>query len=290
MFQCTIACNFAFSFLFNPAGLSFKHASACARQYTADIFRQFEHFAAMSEMSVRDQNVFMARLAEQAERYEDMVEFMRRVAIVPQELSLDERNLLSVAYKNSVGARRQAWRAIHTYMQKMASASDPAVAEIAMYRRRVEDELNEKCNDIIKILDSDLVPKAVSSEAKVFYLKMRGDYYRYLAEFTDGPQRGEYANAAHESYHTANELAVPLPPTHPIRLGLALNFSVFYYEVYKYTDKACQLAKEAFENAMSDLDSLDAEQYKDSAAIMQLLRDNLALWQNDLPGARPAKS
>jgi len=236
----------------------------------------------MSEMSVRDQNVFMARLAEQAERYEDMVEFMRRVAIVPQELSLDERNLLSVAYKNSVGARRQAWRAIHTYMQKMAS--DHAMGEIAAYRRRVEDELNEKCNDIIKILDSDLVPKAVSSEAKVFYLKMRGDYYRYLAEFTDGPQRDEYAHAAHESYQTANELAVPLPPTHPIRLGLALNFSVFYYEVYKYTDKACQLAKEAFENAMGDLDSLDAEQYKDSAAIMQLLRDNLALWQNDLPG------
>eukprot|EP00435_Cladocopium_sp_Y103_P069630 s1104_g33.t1 len=176
----------------------------------------------------------------------------------------------------------QAWRAIHTYMQKMAS--DHAMAEIAAYRRRVEDELNEKCNDIIKILDSDLVPKAVSSEAKVFYLKMRGDYYRYLAEFTDGSQRDAYAAAAHESYQTANELAVPLPPTHPIRLGLALNFSVFYYEVYKYTDKACQLAKEAFENAMGDLDSLDAEQYKDSAAIMQLLRDNLALWQNDLPG------
>eukprot|EP00913_Durusdinium_trenchii_P003272 g3027.t1 len=196
-----------------------------------------------------------------------MVEFMRRVALVPQELSLDERNLLSVAYKNSVGARRQAWRAIHTYMQKMAS--DHAMAEIAAYRRRVEDELNEKCNDIIKILDSDLVEKAVSSEAKVFYLKMRGDYYRYLAEFTDGIQRDQYAGAAHESYQTANELAVPLPPTHPIRLGLALNFS---------------LAKEAFENAMGDLDSLDAEQYKDSAAIMQLLRDNLALWQNDLPG------
>mmetsp|Transcript_481 Transcript_481/g.908 ORF Transcript_481/g.908 Transcript_481/m.908 type:complete len:252 (-) Transcript_481:33-788(-) len=237
----------------------------------------------MSEMSIRDQNVFMARLAEQAERHEDMVEFMRRVATVPQELSLEERNLLSVAYKQSVGARRQAWRAIHTYLQK--SALPQAVEHIANYRRQVEDELNEKCNDIIKILDSDLLPKAESEEAKVFYLKMKGDYYRYLAEFTDGPQRGSFANAAHDSYVAANEVAIAtLPPTHPIRLGLALNFSVFYYEVYKYTDKACALAKEAFDNAMTDLDSLDAEQYKDSAAIMQLLRDNLALWQADLPG------
>lgn len=230
----------------------------------------------------RDKDVYFAKLAEQAERYDEMADYMKAVGDDGSELSVEERNLLSVAYKNSVGARRQAWRAIHTYMQKMAS--DHAMAEIAAYRRRVEDELNEKCNDIIKILDSDLVEKAVSSEAKVFYLKMRGDYYRYLAEFTDGIQRDQYAGAAHESYQTANELAVPLPPTHPIRLGLALNFSVFYYEVYKYTDKACQLAKEAFENAMGDLDSLDAEQYKDSAAIMQLLRDNLALWQNDLPG------
>jgi len=225
----------------------------------------------------------MARLAEQAERFEDMVEFMRRVATVPQELSLDERNLLSVAYKNSVGARRQAWRAIHTYLQKMATTD--AMAEIEAYRRRVEEELNEKCHDIINILDTYLLPAAGADEAKVFYLKMRGDYYRYLAEFTDGDQRGAYANSAHESYKSANDLAVTsLPPTHPIRLGLALNFSVFYYEVYKVTETACALAKEAFENAMGDIEALDTEQYKDSAAIMQLLRDNLALWQSDLPG------
>ncbi|KAJ0677730.1 putative 14-3-3 protein [Helianthus annuus] len=74
-----------------------------------------------------------------------------------------------------------------------------------------------------------------------------------------------------------------LPSTHPIRLGLALNFSVFYYEIMNSPERACHLAKQAFDEAIADLDSLSEESYKDSTLIMQLLRDNLTLWTSDLP-------
>ena len=69
-----------------------------------------------------------------------------------------------------------------------------------------------------------------------------------------------------------------MTPTHPIRLGLALNFSVFYYEILNSPDRACHLAKQAFDDAIAELDSLSEESYRDSTLIMQLLRDNLTLW------------
>ena len=112
---------------------------------------------------------------------------------------------------------------------------------------------------------------------------MKGDYHRYLAEFATGSTRSSSSEASLEAYKTASSIAsTELPPTHPIRLGLALNFSVFYYELLNSPDKACALAKLAFDDAIAELDTLSEESYKDSTLIMQLLRDNLTLWTSDL--------
>jgi 14-3-3 protein epsilon len=73
-----------------------------------------------------------------------------------------------------------------------------------------------------------------------------------------------------------------LPSTHPIRLGLALNFSVFYYEILSSPEKACQIAKQAFDEAINHLDGIGEEEYKDATLIMQLIRDNLTLWTSDM--------
>ncbi|CEI88405.1 Putative 14-3-3 family protein epsilon [Rhizopus microsporus] len=110
-----------------------------------------------------------------------------------------------------------------------------------------------------------------------------GDYHRYLAEFLTNDARKESATKAHEAYKTATEIAqTELAPTNSIRLGLALNFSVFYYEILNSPDRACHLAKQAFDDAIAELDTLSEESYKDSTLIMQLLRDNLTLWTSDL--------
>jgi len=85
------------------------------------------------------------------------------------------------------------------------------------------------------------------------------------------------------AYKAATEIATTeLPPTHPIRLGLALNFSVFYYEILNSPERACRLAKTSFDDAIAELDTLSEESYKDSTLIMQLLRDNLTLWTSDM--------
>ena len=111
---------------------------------------------------------------------------------------------------------------------------------------------------------------------------MKGDYFRYLGEFMTGDERKKVIDSAQDSYKKASDEAEKLKTTHPIRLGLALNYSVFYYEILGQPDVACKLAKNAFDNAISDLETLEEEEYRDSATIMQLLRDNLTLWTSDL--------
>ncbi|QPG77091.1 14-3-3 protein [Brettanomyces nanus] len=235
----------------------------------------------------REDSVYLAKLAEQAERYEEMVENMKTVASSGQELSVEERNLLSVAYKNVIGARRASWRIVSSIEQKEeAKGNEHQVKLIRDYRSKIELELTNICDDILTVLNEHLIPSAQSGESKVFYYKMKGDYHRYLAEFATGDKRKEAADASLEAYKAASEVAVTeLPPTHPIRLGLALNFSVFYYEIMNSPDRACHLAKQAFDDAIAELDTLSEESYKDSTLIMQLLRDNLTLWTSDMSEA-----
>ena len=210
----------------------------------------------------RDSIVYMAKLAEQAERFDEMVDHMKAVAKLPKELSVEERNLLSVAYKNVIGSRRASWRVISSIEQK---GEGERAALITQYKNTIERELEDICADILRIIESELIPNETSQEGKVFYYKMKGDYHRYLAEFESADQRKESSAHALSAYDSASSIAnVDLPPTHPIRLGLALNFSVFYYEILNSPDKACHLAKQAFDDAIAELDTLSEESYKDS--------------------------
>lgn len=106
-----------------------------------------------------------------------------------------------------------------------------------------------------------------------------GDYHRYIAEYATGEKRLQSADNAHEAYQQAMTIAEKdLDTVNPVRLGLALNYSVFYYEILNSPDRACQLAKEAFDDAITELDNMTDHSYKDSVLIMQLLRDNVSLW------------
>ncbi|KAL6504233.1 14-3-3 protein 7 [Orobanche gracilis] len=233
----------------------------------------------------RGELVYLARLAEQAERYDEMVDAMKRVAKLDVELTIEERNLVSVGYKNVIGARRASWRILSSIEQKEENKGhEQNVKRIKSYRQRVEDELTKICMDILSLIEDHLLPSSSTAESSVFYCKMKGDYFRYLAEFKSGDDRKVAADQSLEAYEAATSSAsTDLAPTHPIRLGLALNFSVFYYEILNSPERACYFARQAFDEAIAELDSLKEESYKDSTLIMQLLRDNLTLWTSDLP-------
>ncbi|KAI4878470.1 hypothetical protein NFI96_021771 [Prochilodus magdalenae] len=222
-----------------------------------------------------------AKLAEQAERYDDMAASMKLVTEQGAELTNEERNLLSVAYKNVVGARRSAWRVISSIEQK-TEGQDKKLQMVKEYREKVETELRDICNEVLGLLGKYLIENSSNAESKVFYLKMKGDYYRYLAEVASGDDKRDTIANSQSAYQDAFDISKKeMQPTHPIRLGLALNFSVFYYEILNSPEQACGLAKQAFDEAIAELDTLNEDSYKDSTLIMQLLRDNLTLWTSD---------
>lgn len=234
-------------------------------------------------MATREKDVYFAKLAEQAERYDEMAEHMQKVGESQEELSVEERNLLSVAYKNAVGSRRAAWRIITSVEQKEESKGNSQQAGYAReFCQKVEEELRSICDKILNLLSNNLIAQSSSGESKVFYQKMQADYYRYIAEFTKEDEKTKAAENARRAYQGAQDCAEKdLSVTHPIRLGLALNFSVFLYEVLAQPDEACKMARTAFEDAIAELDNVAEDSYKDSTLIMQLLRDNLTLWTSD---------
>ena len=235
-----------------------------------------------------EKQVYLAMLAEQCTRYEDMMTFLEdMVKTKTEDLTSDERNLLSIAYKNTISQDRQAIRTLLAYESKEAKKTDsPYLEFIKEYKAKVQKELEELCNKINATIDSSLLPKATTDEAKVFYHKMKGDYYRYIAENIDGDLKKKYSDLGLASYNAALEASKSIDYKNPIKLGLALNLSVFYYEVVANRDEACKLAKETLDKSKDALQGVDEEEdeVKDAMSIVNLLQENLEMWNAEAEG------
>jgi 14-3-3 protein epsilon len=228
-----------------------------------------------------EEKIFLARVAEQAERFEDMVDFLREVLeIKGGEVNPDERNLLSVAFKNLISSKRAACRTISAIEQnpKYAKFNDALVK----YKQTIETQLHNDCEKIIDMIQTKVLSKECVDEAKAFFVKMVGDYYRYIAENAKEETLERVKAQAKKAYEEAN--AITLPACNPIKLGLALNFSVFNYEVLKDHGKACQLADEALQSALDKIDELEEDDFRDAKSIIELLKENLTLWKEEEEG------
>ncbi|KAH7099442.1 14-3-3 protein [Auriculariales sp. MPI-PUGE-AT-0066] len=192
-------------------------------------------------------------------RYEEMVLFVRVLSGYEQEFTVDERNLFSVAYKEVAGLKRAALRRLSELGNRYQPQDDNQHA-----------------------IENRLLPRSVLTESITFYHKMTGDYLRYLAEFSapDSPERTTLAARARIAYDAASSASSNLSPTNPVRLGLALNISVFEFEIIGNIDKAFVTAQRALSEGTVEeaLDEMLPEHEKDATLIVQLLRDNLRMW------------
>lgn len=190
--------------------------------------------------------------------------------------------MLSAAFKKALSGRRQAVRVAKMSEVMTAEQGRAEYAQLAAgYRTKVEAELTQVCETAVALLRDVLLPKGETGEASVFYYKMAGDYFRYMSEVAVDAKRQALAEQATQYYNQGLVAAQVLSSTHPTRLGLALNYSVFLHEVTGATAEAIQTARAALELGAQELDSVTDERTKEEAILtLQLLRDNLTLWES----------
>jgi 14-3-3 protein epsilon len=222
-------------------------------------------------MDVREVNVFMAKVAQECQKNEECIVFMREVIKQGRSLSYNERNLLSSAYKGLVGPLRDS---IHILLEENHE-HDVASAII-----EVSEHLTAKCEEVINLIRSVLLPAVTEPEVRIFYIKMIADYMRYKWEGTPDASRSAVAQQCRASYQEAVNLAdLSLPTYHPLRLGLSLNFSVFIFEVLKQTKEAYELASKAFLEAGTGVNQLSSESQEEAKHTLELLRANIDVWR-----------
>jgi 14-3-3 protein epsilon len=223
--------------------------------------------------------VTMARCAERAERYDDMTDFMIQRVQLGVALAGDERDILSAAFKGALTGRRLAVNVALTHETK----DEPAKAEIAAgYRSKVQVELKDLCDKVLTTLNNMCIPNAQPGEPRVFYLKMAGDYNRYMAEVEpDAVKKQEITANAQTHYSQAMaEAEATLASAHPVRLGLALNFSVFLHQVVGQHQAAVQIADAAYRQAIAELPQMPEDSRIDAQDTIGLLEQNLQLWRD----------
>lgn len=231
-----------------------------------------------------------AQLAQHAKQWEDMLEAIKQLIAATETapLTLQQRDLVSLACKKTVGSVRVAWRTMQdVFDDDTAPAGDRRSAE--RYKALLAKELALKCKRVARMVDAELAKPKCTTSARVFFYKMKGDYYRYIAETVPLEERpgSESAVLAMAAYRDAGDAgkAGGLRVTDADVLGLALNTAVFYYDIMSDTTTACNIAKAAFDDAVAEVQDLSEEEYLASTSIMELLRDNLMMWREELVGS-----
>jgi 14-3-3 protein epsilon len=229
---------------------------------------------------IKENYEFLFSLLEDSDRFEDMRQHLSYC--LSKELSLVERNSFYNCYKKIISARRNVWHPVYI-LEKKEEAKQKV---ISWYRNRLEEEMDGICREVESVCDFQ-IKTCKESEQRCFFFKMKGDYFRYEAEYQAISENKEKyglraVQGAFLAYEQASEIALSeFAPTNPLRLSLGLNFSVFFYEIMKNKDRALLIARMAHQDGINDLVNVDGHMKKECEKIIGMINENIILWSNE---------
>ena len=226
------------------------------------------------ESLVKDELLYLSRISEQSGCYKDMLVYLKiYISKTLQDLTGEEKKMLSTAYKNLVGPLRVSWKTLESIGTKeFKRKSYVKYNAIESYKSEIASEIARSCTDLLNLIDHSLIPKATSSESLVFYNRLKGDYYRYISEVSQENIKASTISNSESFYNAANNISEELSNTNPIKLTLHLNSAVFYYEIMKNPEKACEIARNSVEKAELEMDNVSEENLEEVSIILEILK------------------
>ena len=231
--------------------------------------------------------LYLMKLFQRTERYPEMVKAINKYIEQNPKLSKDEQKLLVDGYKNIISDKRNSLRLLQNLIKKEEDGAQLInhKKQINIIKEKIQNELLSIFKEIHAILDKYLIPNSQDPETKVLYMKIKADYYRYHCEFAEGDEFEEAKNNALKIYKEAYDIALKdINIYNSIRLGLALNYSVFKYEIMDSKNEAYDIAQKAYDDAMKVVDDEEKDRTSDNLLLIQLLKENLNMWNNEMEG------
>ena len=235
-------------------------------------------------ISSKEDLVFLCHLCSGTKRFKDLRQYVREFLGLGYEFSDQDRHLFAIGFRESISELRNAWRAISSSENKDVNATIVESSQI-----RIADEIQNTCSEASSFIVEKIEPTCTVPEQRVYFTKLLGDFARYRTEVQSGPMREETASQALRHYTRAADVAIcHLSSCDPVRLGLMLNFSLFYYEIINDPERACIIAKAACDDAVEGnlffkepTEGMKASN-DEARHIYSLIRANLINWSSQL--------
>ena len=233
----------------------------------------------------REDYVYLSKLNEKAERYPEMITFIKEMIKLNPKLNKEECDILSTGYKNMITDKRNNWRILNSMLRKELKEDKKSknIKNIEEIKYHVESEIKAICKDLQNLIDEYLIPKVDQFENEVCFYTLKADYFRYLCEITKGSEFEENIKKSEEFYKKAYNIALKnLPVNNCTRVGLGLNYAIFLYEIKEDKKAGFGISKSTFDECMRFVDDLERPKYKDTLMIIQLIKENIIFWSSEM--------
>ena len=231
----------------------------------------------------RDEYIFLSKLYWKAELFKEMIKFIKEFIILDPKLNKEERDIICTGFKDMISDKRSSWSILNSMERKEKKKKINTVKEIKIVKNNIEKEIREICNTLQDLIDKFIIPNNDDIETLVFFYKLKADYFRYICEFAEGKEYNDNFSKAEEYYTKGYNLSIKnLPIMNCIRISIILNYSIFLYEIKKDKKTAFDIAKKTFFENEKFSDDIEKIKNKDSFLLLQLLKENLILWNNEV--------